>query len=185
MTHYSFFPGWNVHSRITVSSADAHIKDWLSLSPPISITTPLANAKPLQEKHSTIDLDTPDELALRSLLLGVVHRSISHFSESREFLLDVAKYPAEGKWTHALALFELAVLKLKEMEASDKEVSLLVVTPGNNSKTGWALALDEASEILHRSAEAAVGSDLHSRLESRITMFRDEIALKRKITSGQ
>jgi len=140
----------------------------------------------IREQDTTVDLDTPDELALRSLLLGVVHRSISHFSESRDFLLDVGKHTVEGKWTQALALFELAVLKLKEMEASNKEVSTLVVTPVYGPKTGpWTSVLDEASEVLHRASESAAGTDLSSRLDSRITMLRDEITLKRKIVLGQ
>ena len=133
------------------------------------------------------DLDTPDELALRSLLMGVVHRSISHFAEARAFLLDVAKHQIEFKWVRALALFELAVLHLKETEASDKADAEAPDTepPSDHSKALWKNGLKEAGEILDRASEASVNTDLSSRLDTRISLLRDEIMLKQKRVFGE
>jgi len=179
---------WNVHTRITVSSAEAHIHEWLTLSPPVDIKTPYSSYSPsIEEKENSSmqDLDTPDELALRSLLLGVVHRSASHFAVARDFLLDVAKHPIEVKGTKALALFELAVLKLKEAEASDKESSSKSIKTPIDEKSGWMSALDEANELLNDAMEAGVGTDVSGRLDGRIGMLREEIVLKRNMVVGQ
>ncbi|KAF8498327.1 outer membrane protein Iml2/Tetratricopeptide repeat protein 39 [Gautieria morchelliformis] len=167
---------WNVHDRITLSSAKAHIRDWTALSPPIHIDTPyVSSPKTPPDNEHLVDLDTPDELALRSLLLGVVHRSISHFREARAFLLDVAKHPVEAKWMNALALFELAVLHLKEAEASDKADADLPDTaaPSESSKALWNKALKEAEGMLDQASEASANTDL-------ISLLRDEIMLKQK-----
>jgi hypothetical protein len=129
-----------------------------------------------------VDLDTPDELAIRSLLVGVVHRSISHFTEARAFLLDVAKHQVEAKWISALALFELAVLHLKEAEALDKTDADTPTTgpPSDQSKTLWKRILKEAGEMLDRASETSANADLSSRLDPRISLLRDEILLKQK-----
>jgi hypothetical protein len=122
-------------------------------------------------------LDTPDELALRSLLLGVVHKSTSKFSESRRFLSDVAKHIVEAKWLQVIALFELAVLRLKETEAidqNDKEALNIL----------WKSALDDAMEYLDQASKAVADADMSSRLDSRISMLRDEVMLKCSMVFG-
>ncbi|KAF8575789.1 hypothetical protein K439DRAFT_1419445 [Ramaria rubella] len=172
---------WNVHGRITVSAAEAHIREWVALSPSITVVTPYATNTTISDANGSHDIDTPDELALRSLLLGVTHRSISHFSEARGFLMDVAKHQVEAKWISALALFELAVLHLKEAEALDKADTLQVdASPGAQSKTLWTTVLKEAERILNKASESSGNTDLSSRLDSRISLLRDEMELKRK-----
>ena len=176
---------WNVHDRITLSSAKAHILVWTALSPPVKIDTPYAsNPQTNLGNEQSDDLDTPDELAIRSLLVGVVHRSISHFAEARAFLLDVAKHQVEAKWISGLALFELAVLCLKEAEASDK-TDADASPPSDQSKALWKRVLKEAGEILDRAYEASANTDLSSRLDSRISLLRDEILLKQKRVFGE
>jgi hypothetical protein len=121
------------------------------------------------------DLDTADELALRSLLLGLVHRTAGSFSASRAFLVDAHKRQPKieaSTWIGGVALFELAVLDLKEC-ASEK----------GEDVGAWEKALASASEKLDRALALAnsVNAELSSRLDSRIAMLRDEIGTKREM----
>lgn len=178
---------WNVHDRITVSAAKAHIHEWTALTPPVEIDTPYTSSpKQPPDSGHIANLDTPDELAIRALLLGVVHRSISHFTEARAFLLDVAKRQVEAKWISALALFELAVLNLKEAEALDKFDADVPTTdpPSEQSKALWKKVLKEAGEMLDRASETSANADLSSRIDPRISFLRDEMLLKEKQVFG-
>lgn len=65
------------------------------------------------------DLDTPDELAIRALLLGIHYRTIEAFEEARGFLDEAAGYQARvsvSTWVSGVAEFERAVVDLKEAE---------------------------------------------------------------------
>lgn len=167
---------WNVHQRISVETAEAHIRTWIAISPNVTIGASNIQFPSLSSK-GVYDLDTPDELALRSLLLGVVHKSLSRFSEARTFLLDVGQHSVEAKWFKVLALFELAVLRLQE---TDREQSASSI--GNRDL--WDSALRDAVDFLNKAADICTTTDVSSRIESRISMLRDEIALKRKRVFG-
>ena len=124
-------------------------------------------------------LDTPDELAIRSLLLGIVHRTVNEFAASRAFLED-ALHRYHGlrvsTWVGGVACFELAVLELKETQANVGAAS------DATKRAAWAKALKTASELLDRALSLAPQSvDLSSRLDTRINMLRDEIAMKREM----
>jgi hypothetical protein len=254
---------WNTHGRITPAVAEAHIFELLSLSPPVTFPTPfvstpspVSNVKGDDSSgdpdastpvHTRAALDTPDEHALRALLLGIMHRTMGYPSEARAFLRDAhtrhAKIPSSGStWIGGVALFERAVLELREaqrLENEDVGTSLRASENGENEKGSvrsssnsslsdgevggrgvgsvygttandggkrngargtvdlrvhvgaalglgettrarWVKVLKEAEALL----DAAVGLsgsevDLSSRLESRVAMTRDEIALKR------
>lgn len=145
--------------------------------------------------NTTPDLSTPDELAVRSLILGVVHRTLGEYEPSRQFLLDAHKEYAhvlEAKWVGGVALFELAVLDLKEAEAQESGVSQ-PSTPNANGVSAanekgkfasvkWHDVLKGASENLDK-AMAISGNtiDLSSRLDTRVNMLKDEIAMKREM----
>lgn len=155
-----------------------------SLSPAISIKSPYASSP---EESTVPDLDTEDEFAVRSLILGVVHRTLSAYGPSREFLEDaLRRHPdVEGKWIGGLALFELAVLELKEAEAADAASK----SPPSDSDVSasapralWKNAIRAATEKLDK-AVALSGSnvDLSSRLDTRVAMLRDEIVLKKEM----
>lgn len=84
---------------------------------------------------SALDLDTPDEIAMRDLLLGVLYRSlntVASFTTARSLLQSVVKrgrdLGAQGvkeeKWVVPFALFELAVTDCKEGKLEEKEVKL-------------------------------------------------------------
>jgi hypothetical protein len=269
---------WNTHGRITPAVAEAHIVELLSVLPPVALPTPFVST-PLPTNNNDNDssdeastptplrtrvaLDTPDEHALRALLLGIMHRAAGHPSEARVFLRDAqtrhAKIPSSGStWIGGIALFELAVLELREaqrLENEDASASLPTsasasengsesekdsvrssrsspslsdgggddereASSGGRGKSvydavagggekmgngargmaelrvhvGAALGLGEATrarwikvlkeaEVLLDAAVGLSGSevDLSSRLESRIAMIRDEIALKREM----
>ena len=127
-----------------------------------------------------VDLTTPDELAIRSLLLGLVHRSLGDFEAARRFFEDAVeghKKVEISTWVGGIAWFELAVLDLKEMETSEHSP-----TPPEPSvlRTRWLQVLKDANEKLDKALGVSPNAvDLSSRLDSRVTMLRDEIELKR------
>lgn len=124
---------------------------------------------------------TPDELAIRSLLLGIVHRTVGDFASSRALLQDaVARQPTikVSTWVGGVALFELAVLDLKEMEASGSAKE-----GGPTAHTdAWERTFKAALEKLDKALSLATQQvDLSSRLDSRIAMLKDEIILKKEM----
>ena len=233
---------WNTHGRITPEVAQAHIVELLSLSPPVTLPSPFSPASPPPPTTAPerAPLDTPDELALRALLLGIAHRAAGLPTEARRFLRDAharhARIPSTGStWIGGVALFELAVLELRDAQrleqpqegeteaegttASSSSASSssseeggaarvaaygarsaaagrngetlrhLRVDPlrqlGGDVRARWNRVLKDAGALLD-SAMSLSGSevDLSSRLESRIAMLRDEIALKREMLGG-
>ncbi|KAI0309181.1 hypothetical protein OF83DRAFT_1288704 [Amylostereum chailletii] len=191
---------WNNHARIQKSIAEDHIRDWLALRPPVDVETPYAadvHASPPSYPTPPPALSTPDELALRALLLGINHRTAGHFAPARAFLLDAhATQPrlATSTWIGGVALFELAVLALKEAARWEDEAAERTSERGSSAEGAgaraasekarevWRGAIKEAGERLE-AAGALAGSeiDLSSRLESRMAMLRDEIGLKKEI----
>jgi len=239
---------WNTHLRITPEVAQAHIVDFLSVSPSVTLSTPFVPTPRASNGITDIPapirapLDTPDELAVRSLLLGIMHRAAGCPTEARGFLRDAhtryAKIPSTGStWIGGVALFELAVLELREArrlenedvaasranasekssirssnssedgnggKGSEREVTGVygagggrtmkgrgleelrvrvgAIALGETTRARWAKVLKEAGALLD-AAISLSGSevDLSSRLESRIAMLRDEIALKREM----
>ncbi|CAK5283493.1 unnamed protein product [Mycena citricolor] len=153
---------WNLHQRTTNEVATACIKDLASIAPSISVVSPVLDGTPPQK--TLAELDTPDEQALRSLLLGVMHRTLGLFGPARELLESARATGSHAKvntWVPGVALFEEAVLVLKVEDS--------------------VRALDEADKLLDQAQSHAAKSeiDLSSRLDSRIALLRDEIGKKR------
>lgn len=136
-----------------------------------------------------LDLDTSDELAIRSLILGIVHRTLGDYLTARTLLNDALKHGANveiSTWVSAVAYFELAVLEMKEgerkaaerggemeKEASEKEKEK------EKGTMGWGHTFKVAREMLAQAAGICTGEmDLSSRLDSRIMMLREEIKTK-------
>jgi hypothetical protein len=170
---------WNTHARIVKSTAKAHIEEWSSLTPAVTIRSPYINSAPTGAPLTgTIDLDSPDELSIRSLLLGIVHRTAGEYIPARAFLVDAHMRQPEfttSTWVGGMALFELAVLELKEAE-----IAAASLASPREAKAMWTIALKDASRDLDQALALATSnnSDLSSRLDSRIAMLRDEIATK-------
>ena len=145
---------WNTHGRITPLVAQAHIVGLLSVSPPVTIPSPFEPTPPTTttatETETETDapparapLDTPDEHALRALLLGITHRAAGHPAEARKFLRDAharhARIPSTGgTWIGGVALFELAVLELREaqrLEQHEGESEGTITSSSSNSSS--------------------------------------------------
>jgi hypothetical protein len=128
-----------------------------------------------------VDLDCPDELSIRSLLLGIVHRTAGEYITARSFLVDAHRRQAElttSTWVGGMALFEMAVLELKEAEV----VTASSASP-NEAQATWVMALKKANGELDQALALATSNnaDLTSRLDSRIAMIRDEMAMKKEM----
>ncbi|KAI0280499.1 hypothetical protein BGY98DRAFT_1106773 [Russula aff. rugulosa BPL654] len=152
---------WNNHGRITPAVAEAHIFELLSLSPPVTLPTPfVSTASPASNGngngssgdpdastpvHTRTALDTPDEHALRALLLGIMHRTTGHPSEARAFLRDAH---TRSTWIGGVALFELAVLELREaqrLENEDVDTLLRASENGSENEKGSARGSSSSS----------------------------------------
>lgn len=164
----------------------------MAFSPPPVTTSPLVSAEETPKPPSTpYDLDTPDELAVRSLMLGSIHRGAGQFAAAREYLQDALQRQKTVKvstWVGGVAAFELAVLDLKEADAtlgggSGTGADRLLLN--EQDKSAWLKVLNKASEQLDHALSLSPQSiDLSSRLDSRITMLRDEIATKREMVQS-
>jgi hypothetical protein len=121
-----------------------------------------------------VDLDCPDELAIRALLLGINYRTQSAYEIAREFLAEVPKYPVtNSSWIAGMASFEMCVLDLKETEARTKGIV------GDERRRAWTDTLKGTNHKLDYALSVSGSAvDLSGRLESRVTMLRDEIAAK-------
>ena len=136
-----------------------------------------------------MDLDTADEESIRSLILGVVHRSLGDFDTSRVFLEDAVKRHPQveySTWVGGVALFELAVLDLKVVEADERAGKFSPETnKGEVSPAGvkrWEEATKSAMAKLDKAMSISGKEvDLSSRLDSRVMMLKDEMALKREM----
>lgn len=197
----SFTLVWNTHERITRETALAHIHELSSFTPPVTIESPFITAQTSSEKErdKPYDLDTPDELAVRSLILGIVHRTLGEFAVSRKFLQDAYEghEALDCNWVGGVAQFELAVLDLKEVDASDpnsssvrgaSRASIPSITFDSETKEkdtrniNWPSAIKSALEKLDKAMTISGNNvDLSSRLDTRVNMLRDEIALKKEM----
>jgi hypothetical protein len=177
---FSDFPlVWNNHARISDDIARIHINELYSTSPAPKISSPHSCANEHSDAKKVVALDTPDELALRSLLLGVIHRTTKDYSISREFLLDAHSYQYQitnSTWIGSVAMFELAVLDLKEVEA----VQMQGTEMGQELRDTWRSAIKTAGQHMDKSMALSTNStDLSSRLDTRASILRDEIGLKK------
>jgi hypothetical protein len=210
---------WNVHAHIDSSIAQSHIDVLMNLSPLVldtkisleaSFPTSPTRKSPSSPLHphtlaakEAVDLDTPDELALRALLLGIHHRTLKAFDVARGFLVQAHGYHSELKvstWIGGLAMFELAVLDLKEAE--DRHSKRVTVVRGIEKEDGpmvngggsyfqqmgdeemsrvWIDVVKSARAKLDVALDLSTNVDLSSRLDSRIAILKDEITTKLEI----
>jgi hypothetical protein len=156
-----------------------------ALTPPIGIYSNHVLAQPDLPGSTKLDLDTPDELAIRSLILGIVHRTIGDYVTGRTLLNDAVKHGANAEistWVSAVAYFELAVVEMKEGErkAAEREAkSEKATSEEEKGMTEWGHTFKMAREMLAEAAGMCTREmDLSSRLDSRIVMLREEIKKK-------
>lgn len=181
---------WNVHQRISKDIIQQHINELYSYGPAIEVKSLLA---PSSVPEPQSDLDTPDEISLRSLLLGVFHRTTGEFQASRAFLqhaISLHNSVQINSWVAGIACFELAVLELKEAEAKVKGPNGDESTEGvemsaemtGQGKAMWLKAFKNADEKMDEALKlSGQNVSMSDRLGMRIAMLRDEIALKKEM----
>jgi NTP pyrophosphatase (non-canonical NTP hydrolase) len=155
------------------------------LTPPVTVPSPLISS-PLASIHSDHpDLDTPDELALRSLLLGVAHYTLGHYDVAYAFLDNALRSQGEvgevSKWITATARYQHAVLVLLKTEKETADVLPAGGVSSLNDK--WEVALAHAEKRLEEALVLAKDPDVDVSeiLVIKIGMLKDEIALKREM----
>ncbi|KAI0077111.1 hypothetical protein K474DRAFT_1662044 [Panus rudis PR-1116 ss-1] len=174
---------WNTHTRIPKDVAQEHITELATYTPAPTISSPLISST---SAPTSEDIDTSDELAIRSLLLGILHRTACSFEASRAFLTDATKRHHEVKistWVGGVAWYELAVLDLKEQEhnSGSGDGNGLTGVVSEEKKQAWLKTFKSANEKLDTALGLSGQSvDLSSRLDMRIAMLRDEIGLKKE-----
>lgn len=154
------------------------IGEWLVLTPPSSIVSPVETPeKTLEHKDASggRDLILPEELALRSLLLGVLHAVAQYSTEARAYLSEAVQLAkdADYKWVCVVAHFELAVLELRDTDAR--------LGTGNRQKQPWLEAIGKAEKSIEAALSFSTNTtEMTGRMESRINMLRHEIAAKKR-----
>ncbi|KAH7889192.1 outer membrane protein Iml2/Tetratricopeptide repeat protein 39 [Phlebopus sp. FC_14] len=167
---------WNTHAHIDRKTGLAHIKELSALTPSVGIESEYMPSSPALQTDTTLDLDTPDELAIRSLILGIIHRTLGDYVTSRALLYDALKHVPKvdiSQWVGGVAYFELTVLEMNEGErkAADADSDATIEI--------WESTFKAAKETLNQAhALCTKEVDLSSRLDSRIVMLRDEIKAK-------
>ncbi|KAI9567244.1 hypothetical protein HD554DRAFT_2270070 [Boletus coccyginus] len=178
----------NNHAHIDEVTALVHIEELSKFTPPIGIESKHMPAQPAPPANAKLDLDTPDELAIRSLILGIVHRTIGDYVTGRTLLRDALKHGGNveiSTWVSPVAYFELAVLEMKEGERKAAEREARSEEAASGEEEGileWGHAFKAAREMLAEATSLCTREmDLSWRLESRIMMLREEIKKKRKM----
>lgn len=174
---------WNTHIRIPKDTAVAHIQELLALTPHTTTQSPFAPSDlPAKDPKAPLDLDTPDEQASCSLLLGILHRTAGEYALSRTFLEEAVSRKSEiteDTWIVPTAVFELATLDLREVETELSQKHGDDGQPHPDAKKQWESAINVALGRLDSVSSLVVNTDLSSRLESRVAMLRDEIGYKK------
>ncbi|KAI6010345.1 hypothetical protein EDC04DRAFT_3145978 [Pisolithus marmoratus] len=174
---------WNTHAHADKETALAHIEELTALTPPVDIGTEcITSTSSTCQPGKFLDLDTPDELAVRSLILGILHRTLGDFPGARKLLHDALKHYQNAdanSWVGGLTHFELAVLDMQEGEWKSAVVSEGDPADGEVVLEVWKRAIKSAKDTLtHAHALCTRETDLSSRLDSRILMLREEIDMK-------
>ncbi|GAA5845513.1 hypothetical protein JCM9279_003058 [Rhodotorula babjevae] len=128
----------------------------------------------------TSDLDTPAEILIRDLILGALYAALAHYEpaaghfSTATHLLDgvLAASDAEigdEKWARAFAGWHRAVVELRVGDTAEC---------AGEDKAGWSKRAKRADEWL--AGVLALGEfDMKTRLESRVLMLRDEMAMRK------
>ncbi|KAI6101303.1 outer membrane protein Iml2/Tetratricopeptide repeat protein 39 [Pisolithus sp. B1] len=174
---------WNTHAHADKETALAHIEELTVLTPPVDIQTDyMSSSSSTYPPGGLPDLDTPDELAVRSLILGVLHRTLGDYAGARKLLHDALKHRRNAdlnSWIGGVTHFELAVLDMKEGEWRSAAVSKGGPAEGDTVLVVWKCAIKNAKDALAQArALCTRETDLSSRLDGRIVMLWEEIDVK-------
>ncbi|KIO06758.1 hypothetical protein M404DRAFT_138095 [Pisolithus tinctorius Marx 270] len=176
---------WNTHAHADKETALAHIEELTALTPPMDIQTEyMTPPSGMRRSGMVLDLDTPDELAVRSLILGILHRTLGDYAGARRFLHDALKHYQNvdvNSWVGGATQFELAVLEMKEGECRSNAGRTGDPAEGDTTLEVWKRTTKSAKVSLARARLLCKrGTDFSSQLDSRIVMLREEIDIKMK-----
>ncbi|KIM31719.1 hypothetical protein M408DRAFT_20945 [Serendipita vermifera MAFF 305830] len=185
---------WNNHHRMPKNITIIQIGKLTALSPLPKIPSPLQMELAAASDNGLVDLESPEELASRSLLLGILYRTIGEYKTSRLFFDDCLGRRARlsTSWIPSTAMFELATLDLLETESSTKP-DTVPSTPGvstpnsvatstaeSAAKELWRKTLNAATTKLDEAVSLSTNAPaMAGRIEARISMLRDEIVNKK------
>ncbi|KAF5323694.1 hypothetical protein D9619_012882 [Psilocybe cf. subviscida] len=131
----------NNYARVSPDIARAHIETLSALTPSLTVhphpTTAESGNPPSWsasvskstlslhslDMHPGEDLDTPDELAIRALMLGINQRALKCFRRAGEYLAQASALQPKirvSTWVGGVAAFETAVLELKQLEEKER-----------------------------------------------------------------
>ena len=170
---------WNSYGKVTKQSAIKHIKSLSELTPEPNIKSNLIVDIDKKVQNDILDLDTDDELAVRDLLLGILHRAVGELEISKRYLDECVEYRHkinDDTWAPAFAVYELALLQLNECDSKVKGVE-----NEDKIKQIWKSGLSNAEKLLDFAASGEFGStyDLEGRQMTRQLMLKDEILTKK------
>ncbi|GAA6001330.1 hypothetical protein JCM10207_006611 [Rhodosporidiobolus poonsookiae] len=148
-----------------------------------NIPTPNAAAR----QFTADDLDSPDEVALRDLLLGVLYTSLGDAASlecAQQYYTAVLDASSAGLiveelWVAPFARFHLAIALAKGGDLQERKMREEGKASASELQAAWKKVLAPAEQLL----EAIFSSgefDLKSRLEQRTQMLQSEIATKKK-----
>jgi len=172
---------WNAHARAPKPALESLIARLSSFSPPPrpdtkrknkSLATSQATTDP--SKSNGDDLDTLEEIVIRSLLLGTCYLALKQLKNAKHFLTEAATLAGgtEDVFVAAYARYGLALVELKTADEADPKQK--------RKKTLWEPALvraqAELEEVYKLNPEHY---NMRSRLESRVGIVLEEIAAKR------
>ncbi|KAI6040557.1 hypothetical protein EDC04DRAFT_3140213 [Pisolithus marmoratus] len=179
-----FAIAWNTHAHVDEETALAYIGGLTALTPPMDIETNyMTSLSSTCQPGRLLDLDTPDELAVRSLTLGLLHRTLGDYTGARKLFHDALKHYQNAdanNWVGGVTHFELAVLDMKEGEWRSVLVSEEgEPAEGDTALEVWKRAIKSARDTLARARASCTWEiDLSSRLGSRIVVLHEEIDVK-------
>ena len=133
--------------------------------------------------ESNVDLDTADERASRSLILGVLYGTKDEFDPARKYLQN----SMEGEtvwiktWISPLAAYEQAILELREAELGNMRAKEGEQETTQKRKERWRQAFLSATSYLDRCATLVAGTPLAGRMESKVDLTKEEITQRRSM----
>lgn len=84
-----------------------------ALTPSVTVSDGCIQMDPVP--GAVVDLDTPDELALRALILGIAHRTLGNYLGSGKLFEGVATY-ASNSWFEGVARLNLVVAEKQKVQ---------------------------------------------------------------------
>ena len=158
---------WHSQAHAPPEALEQQIAYLRSLSPGLGDHSNHSTGQSGSEEQS--DLESPDELAMRDLLVGAMLVAMHSHDEARAALTHAEQAPVrDDTWVAPFAAFQLGIVDCRDADE--------LASRGERAK-----ARDKLAEAGKRVGVVFDKQDylFKSRLESRVNMLRDEIATRR------